>query len=340
MPLLVDQSLPDLQAYAAAQGWPAYRAGQIYSWLSRGVPSIAAMSDLPKTIRECLSRDFLLDGLTLEQRLVSALDQTTKYVFRLHDGNVIESVLMSYKHGYSVCISSQAGCRMGCTFCASTGAGFGRNLSHGEMQAQVQRIAADLGARISHVVVMGIGEPLDNYAALLAFLKAANDPAGLNISLRHIAVSTCGLIPEMLKFTDEGLPVALSVSLHAPNDAIRRRLMPIAGRYPLDDLLAACRRHTERTGRRISFEYSLFAGINDQPDHARELARRLRGMLCHVNLIPANEFPGGPYRQSDRSQIQLFQKILIREGINATVRRELGADINAACGQLRRRLEA
>jgi len=340
MRLMIDQTLDNWKTYAVAKGWPAYRAGQIQQWLSRGISSIDEMTNLPKNIREQLAEDFLVDGLTVERKIVSALDQTTKYVFRLFDGNVVESVLMHYKHGYSVCISSQAGCKMGCTFCASTGAGFGRNLSHGEMLAQVSRIGREIGERIGHVVIMGIGEPLDNYDEVVAFLKAANDPQGLNISLRHISVSTCGLVPEMLKFTDEGLPVTLSVSLHAPNDTIRQTIMPIARRYSIDELLAACRRHIERSGRRISFEYSLFAGINDQPEHARELARRLKGMLCHVNLIPANEFDGGSHRQSDRRQVEQFQQILQSAGINATIRRELGADINAACGQLRRTLEA
>jgi len=340
MRLMIDQTLEDWKSYVAAQGWPAYRAGQIQQWLSRGISSIDEMTNLPKNIREQLTADFLIDGLTVERKIVSALDQTTKYVFRLFDGNVVESVLMHYKHGYSVCISSQAGCKMGCTFCASTGAGFGRNLSHGEMLAQVSRIGREIGERIGHVVIMGIGEPLDNYDEVVAFLKAANDPQGLGISLRHISVSTCGLVPEMLKFTDEGLPVTLSVSLHAPNDTIRQSIMPIARRYSIDELLAACRRHIERSGRRISFEYSLFAGVNDQPEHARELARRLKGMLCHVNLIPANEFDGGSHRQSDRRQVEQFQQILTSAGINATIRRELGADINAACGQLRRTLEA
>ncbi|NCA98699.1 MAG: 23S rRNA (adenine(2503)-C(2))-methyltransferase RlmN [Clostridia bacterium] len=340
MRLMIDQTLEDWKTYVAAKDWPAYRAGQIQQWMSRGIGSIDEMTNLPKNIREQLAADFLVDGLTVERKIVSALDQTTKYVFRLHDGNVVESVLMHYKHGYSVCISSQAGCKMGCTFCASTGAGFGRNLSRGEMLAQVSRIGREIGERIGHVVIMGIGEPMDNYDEVVAFLKAANDPQGLSISLRHISVSTCGLVPEMLKFTDEGLPVTLSVSLHAPNDTIRQSIMPIARRYSIDELLAACRRHVEHSGRRISFEYSLFAGVNDQPEHARELARRLKGMLCHVNLIPANEFDGGTHRQSDRRQVAEFQQILLDAGINATIRRELGADINAACGQLRRTLEA
>jgi 23S rRNA (adenine2503-C2)-methyltransferase len=340
MKLMIDQTLADWQAWTREHGHPAYRAAQIQQWLARGIASIDEMSNLPKTMRDQLQAEFLLDGLQLEQRIVSAEDGTTKYVFRLHDGNVIESVLMHYKHGQSVCISSQAGCRMACTFCASTGAGFGRSLTHGEMLAQVTRIAAETGQRVGHVVVMGIGEPFDNYDEIILFLKAANDPQGLNISLRHISVSTCGLVPEMLKFTDEGLPVTLSVSLHAPNDAIRQPLMPIARRYSIDELLAACRRHVEKSGRRISFEYSLFAGVNDQPEQAYELAGRLKGLLCHVNLIPANEFDGGQHRQSSRDQVLRFQKILTDAGINATVRRELGSDINAACGQLRRRIES
>lgn len=340
MQYLYDMNRADWQAWVQAHRLPAYRADQIHQWVARGIRSPEEMTNLSRDLRNQLAESFIIDGLVLEDKFVSALDGTTKYVFRLPDGNVIESVLMHYHHGQSVCISSQAGCRMGCTFCASTGAGFGRSLSHGEMLAQVALIARDSGSRIGHVVIMGIGEPFDNYENLIRFLQAVNDPRGLGIGLRHISVSTCGLVPEMLKFTDEGLPVTLSVSLHAPNDEIRRQLMPIARRYSLPELLSACRRHTDKTGRRISFEYSLFSGLNDQPEHARELADRLRGMLCHVNLIPANEFDGGLYRQSSHQLIQNFQQILIRSGINATIRRELGTDIMAACGQLRRRLEA
>ena len=339
MRYLYDPSFDELSAWMGEHGQPAYRTGQVFRWLARGVVSYDAMTDLSRDLRAKLAADFRLDGLVEERRLVSADDGTTKYIFRLHDGNVIESVLMKYHHGYSVCISSQAGCRMGCTFCASTGAGFGRNLSSGEMLAQVALIGADCGARISNVVVMGIGEPLDNYENLVRFLRLANDERGLGIGMRHISVSTCGCVPQMVDFTDEGLPVTLSVSLHAPNDEIRRRLMPIARTYPIDRLLDACRRHVEKTGRRISFEYSLFAGVNDRPEHARELARRLRGLQCHVNLIPANEFAGGLYKRSRAEDVRTFQEILTGEGINATVRRELGTDIEAACGQLRRRLE-
>ena len=334
-----DMTLADWQYWTIDNGLPAYRAAQISQWTSRGITNWDDMSNLPRDLRSRLANAFNIDSLHLEHKLVSQLDGTAKYIFRLHDGNVIESVLMKYHHGQSVCISSQAGCKMGCTFCASTGAGFGRSLSHGEMLAQVAVIARDSGERVGHVVIMGIGEPLDNYDNLIRFLKQANDPDGLNISLRHISVSTCGLVPEMLKFTDEGLPVTLSVSLHAPNDQIRRQLMPIARRYSMEALLAACRRHTERSGRRLSFEYSLFSGINDQPEHAVELAARLKGMLCHVNLIPANEIDGGSHRQSSQKAVRSFLERLTRSGINATVRRELGSDIMAACGQLRRRIE-
>ncbi len=336
---LYDRTFDELSVWAAENGLPAYRTGQVFRWLGRGVTTFDAMTDLSKDLRAKLATDFRMDNLAVERKLVSAEDETTKYVFRLRDGNRVESVLMKYHHGYSVCISSQAGCRMGCTFCASTGAGFGRNLTAGEMLAQVALIGADCGARISNVVVMGIGEPFDNYAQLVRFLRLVNDERGLGIGMRHISVSTCGCVPEMVDFTDEGLPVTLSVSLHAPNDEIRKRLMPIARIHPIDQLLEACRRHVERTGRRISFEYSLFQGVNDRPEHALELARRLRGLQCHVNLIPANEFAGGLYRRSRPDAIRAFQDVLVREGINATVRRELGTDIDAACGQLRRRLE-
>ncbi|NLM14431.1 MAG: 23S rRNA (adenine(2503)-C(2))-methyltransferase RlmN [Clostridiaceae bacterium] len=335
-----DMTLTDWQQWVKEQNLPSYRAKQIAAWLPRGINNWAEMSDLPSDLRHRLTGFFTIDVLRLEHKLVSQIDGTAKYIFRLPDGNIIESVLLKYHHGQSVCISSQAGCRMGCVFCASTGAGFGRNLSHGDMLAQVATIARDSGDRVGHVVIMGIGEPLDNYDNLISFLKRVNDPAGLNISLRHISVSTCGLVPEMLKFTDEGLPVTLSVSLHAPNDEIRRQLMPIARRYGMDDLLAACRRHIERTGRRISFEYSLISGVNDRLDHAKALVARLKGMLCHVNLIPANEIEGSDFRQSGRKAVRQFWNCLTRSGINATVRRELGSDIMAACGQLRRRIEA
>lgn len=334
-----DFAISEWQQWVRDQQLPAYRAAQIYQWSTRGITTAEEMTNISKDLRGRLEKEFVFGGLELVNKLISQIDGTTKYIFRLHDGNIIESVLMKYKHGYSVCLSSQAGCKMGCTFCASTGAGFGRDLTAGEMLAQVSVIGRDCGQRIGHVVIMGIGEPLDNYDNLVKFLRMINDPAGLNVSLRHISVSTCGLVPDMLKFTDEGLPVTLSVSLHAPDQQIREKLMPIARVYPYEELLAACRNHIEKTGRRISFEYTMFRGVNDQPEHARKLARQLSRMLCHVNLIAANELESGGYKSSDKKTMQKFMQILMQSGINATIRRELGSDIMAACGQLRRSLE-
>lgn len=339
MRFLYDASQKEMEDWVKEKGYPRFRAGQIFQWIARGVTTFDQMTDLSKQIRAALSADYYLDGADIVHKLVSELDGTIKYILRLKDNNIIECVLMRYHHGNSICISTQAGCRMGCKFCASTGAGFGRNLTSGEMLSQVAIVSADIGERISNIVVMGIGEPLDNYDQLVLFLKAVNEPDGLGIGMRHISVSTCGLVDEMLKFTKEGLPVTLSISLHAPNDEIRKEMMPVASRYPMKELLDACRNHIRATNRRITFEYSLFSGVNDQPEHARELAKKLRGMLCHVNLIPANEFEGGSYKKSRKEAIQRFQEILTENGINTTVRRELGTDIMAACGQLRRTVE-
>lgn len=336
---LYDLTYDELAAELGRMGEPAFRAGQVYQWLGRGAGDWPAMTNLPASLRERLSRTFRLDGLRLSERRVSAIDGTIKCAFLLQDGNLVESVLMRYRHGYSICLSSQAGCRMGCAFCASARAGFGRSLTSGEMLQQVVRFAAMEGVPVHHAVVMGIGEPLDNYTELVRFLRCLNDPRGFGMGLRHVSVSTCGLVDKMINFTDEGLPVTLSVSLHAPNDGIRRRLMPIAARWTMDELLEACRRHTRVTGRRVTFEYALFDGVNDRPEHAEELAERIRGMLAHVNLIPANELESGGLKQSSGNAVRRFQDILAARGIQVTVRRELGSDIMAACGQLRRRLE-
>lgn len=339
-PYFYDMDLAAWQRWVQANGLPAYRAGQIHRWTGRGAQNWHELTDLPADLRDRLAEAFALDGLVPVERLVSRLDQTVKVVYRLRDGNLIETVLMRYRHGVTVCISSQAGCRMGCAFCASTGAGFGRNLTAGEMAAQAILLGNAENVRVSRVVVMGIGEPFDNYDNLMRFLRMANDPAGLGIGMRHLTVSTCGCVPEMLKFADEDLQVNLSISLHAPDDVTRARLMPIAKKYPLAELIRACRTYIQKTGRRITFEYSLFAGINDTPDHAKNLCGLLKGMLCHVNLIPANEFAGGPFSQSDRQAIRTFQGILDACNIPVTIRRELGSDIMAACGQLRRGLES
>ncbi len=336
---LYDVSYPEIEEWVKTKGYPKFRAKQIFQWISKGVTLFDQMSDLSKEIRSTLSEDFYIDGVVIEHKLVSAIDETIKYIIRLKDNNVIECVLMRYHHGNSICISSQAGCRMGCTFCASTGAGFGRNLSFGEMLAEVAIVSADIEDRISNIVIMGIGEPFDNYEQLILFLKAVNDPNIIGIGMRHISVSTCGLVDEMIKFTKEGLPVTLSISLHAPNDVIRKKIMPIANKYSMKELLDACRTHVRVTGRRITFEYTMFSGINDSPVHARELVKNLKGILCHVNLIPANEFEGSAFKKSSKEAIQEFKEILINNGMNATVRRELGTDILAACGQLRRTIE-
>lgn len=339
MRFLYDIAFTEIEEWVKDGGYPKFRAKQIYKWISRGITSFDQMTDLSKEIRGSLSEDFYTDGVIIENKLVSALDETIKYVMRLKDDNIIECVLMRYRHGNSICISSQAGCRMGCAFCASASAGFGRNLSSGEMLAQVAVVADDIKSRISNIVIMGIGEPFDNYDQLMSFLRTVNDPDGQGIGMRHICVSTCGLVDEMIKFTQEGLPVTLSVSLHAPNDDIRKTIMPIANRYKITQLLDACRDHVHATNRRITFEYALLCGVNDSPAHARELARQLRGILCHVNLIAANEFEGGLYRRSDDETLRRFKETLSESGINTTIRRELGSDIMAACGQLRRKIE-
>jgi len=334
-----DLTLADWENWVKVRSFPRYRAAQIYQWFVKGVQDTSRMKNLPEAIRLALSEDFILEGLTVEKEITSAIDGTKKFIFRLHDGHRIETVLMKYKVGYSICISSQAGCKMGCAFCASAHAGFGRNLTSGEMLGQITVISDIVGERIHSVVVMGIGEPFDNYEHLIAFLKAANDPLGLNLGARHITVSTCGLVPQMLEFICINIQVNLSVSLHASKDLLRRSMMPVANVYDLDTLLDACRQYVDRTGRRITFEYSLFHGINDSVQDARDLAGKLRGIHCHINLIAANEFEGSPYRRSSHEHVRLFQQTLEQMGMTVTLRREMGTDIMAACGQLRRGIE-
>lgn len=338
-PYIYDVREEELRAWMQAQGQPAYRTKQVLEWLPKGILSEEDMTNLPLALRKSLADAYNFHGLCLERCLRSQIDDTTKYVFHLGDGNGVESVFMRYQTGTSVCLSTQSGCRMGCTFCASTGIGFGRNLTAGEMYAQVAVIGRDQGERISHVVLMGIGEPLENLEEVVSLLRRLNDPKGLNISMRHITLSTCGLVPQIYKLAEEKLPITLALSLHAPNDALRQRLMPIARFYPLKDVIDAVQHYSDVTGRRLTFEYALFRDVNDRPEEARELVRLLRGRLCHVNLIPANEFPGGLYRRSTPEATKQFQSILQKAGIPCTVRRELGGDIAAACGQLRRTRE-
>ena len=312
-----------------------YRGQQIFSWIQKGVTNFDEMTNLSKQLREKLATISELKSLSVVKKLVSKIDGTIKYLMELHDGSLVECVLMEYKHGVSICISSQVGCKMGCTFCASTGVEFFRNLTAGEMLGQILTASKDSGKKIGHIVIMGVGEPLDNYDNLLRFLKLVNHPQGLNIGMRNISVSTCGLIPNILKLAEAKLQITLSVSLHAPNNEIRTSMMPISKKYHIDKLIEACKIYTEKTGRRITFEYAMVENVNDSIENANQLAKLLRGMICHVNLIPVNKVSDRPFQRSGRERIEKFSAVLKRFGIETTVRRELGSDINAACGQLR-----
>ena len=318
-------------------GYPAYRAEQVYLWLVKGVSSFEQMLNVPKALRKQLSEKYYIASAEVERKFSSKVDETVKYLFRLRDGEFVESVLMKYKHGYTICISTQVGCKMGCKFCATGKSGFVRNLTASEMLAQIQSAQLDNDIRISNIVLMGMGEPLDNYDNVLRFLRLVSVPEGLNIGMRHISLSTCGIIDKMRALANERLQLTLSVSLHAPNDDIRNQLMPINKRFGVEELLEACRFYIEKTGRRISFEYAMISGVNDADACANELARKLAGMLCHVNLIPVNgiEATKSTYKKSGRERLDSFVRILAKRGITATVRRTLGADINASCGQLR-----
>ncbi len=315
---------------------PAYRAGQVFSWLQTGVSQFGEMTNIPKSLRETLASQTVLSTLHPVKRYQSK-DGTIKYIWQLVDGECIESVVMRYHHGFSICISTQVGCRMGCKFCASTLDGKVRDLTAGELLDQVLFAEKDLGERISNVVLMGIGEPFDNYNNVITFLKNISHPKGRNLGLRHISISTCGLVDKILAFAEENLPVTLLISLHAPNNEIRNTIMPVNHKYHIESLLEACRIYIEKTRRRISFEYTLIHGVNDFDFCAKQLAEMLQGMLCHVNLIPVNPVEENGLKRSNGATIRKFQFILQQHHINATVRRELGSDISASCGQLRRK---
>ena len=293
------------------------------------------MSNLSKSLRERLDAAYIAGNLKIEQKFVSRIDETRRYLLKLEDGNYIESVLMKYHHGYTICVSSQVGCAMGCRFCASTRNGKARNLSAGEIIGQLMTVQKDLGERISNIVMMGIGEPLDNYDEVLKFLEIVNHPSGLNIGHRHITLSTCGLVPKIKDLADRQLQITLSVSLHAADDETRSEIMPVNRRYSISQLMEACRYYIKKTNRRISFEYTLISGVNDNSAEAEKLLKLLHGMLCHVNLIPVNPVKETGFKQGSRAKIEEFQRILESGGISATIRREMGADISAACGQLR-----
>ncbi|MGN1083752.1 MAG: 23S rRNA (adenine(2503)-C(2))-methyltransferase RlmN, partial [Lachnospiraceae bacterium] len=324
-------TLQELSEELSAMGEKKFRAEQLFDWLhKRQVTDFSRMTNLPETLRKRLAEEYTIVTLREVRRLSSAQDETVKFLFALPDDKVIESVFMKYKHGNSVCISSQAGCRMGCRFCASTLGGLERNLLPSEMLEQIYRIQELTGERVSNVVVMGTGEPMDNYDNLVRFLHLITSAKGQGMSIRNITVSTCGIVENMRRFAEEGLPVTLALSLHAPNDEARKRLMPVANRYPLKEVLAACDNYFEKTGRRITYEYSLVAGENDTEAEAEELGRLLRGKNCHVNLIPVNPIKERDYRQSSFKNILNFRKTLEKYSINVTIRRELGADIGAA----------
>lgn len=318
-------------------GLPKFRAVQIYKWLHQsGVDSFDEMTNISKQLRAELEEKYYISSCVIEDKYVSRLDDTVKYLFRLCDGEYVESVIMKYKYGYTICVSSQVGCKMGCTFCASTLAGFKRNLTAGEIESQLHAAQKDLGIRISHIVMMGIGEPLDNFDNVVSFLYNVNNENGLNISMRNITISSCGIVPRIYDLMSLGLQLTLTISLHAPNDEIRSSTMPINNRYPIDELLKACNEYGRVTGRRVSFEYTLIKGVNDSAENALELVSRLKGTLCHINLIPVNDVKERNNIRSSKDDIIKFQNILKRNSINATIRRTLGADINASCGQLRR----
>ena len=325
-----------LKEQLTVMGYPAFRSKQVKQWLDNGCTSFEDMTNLPLAMRQALAEAFTIPSVKILRRLESQLDETVKYLFELPDGETVESVLMKYHHGWSQCLSTQVGCRMGCSFCATGMGGLIRNLTAAEMLSQIEAAQRDRGIRVSSVVLMGMGEPLDNYDEVLKFLKMLSQEGGVHIGMRHISLSTCGLVNGIYRLMEEKLQLTLSVSLHAPNNDIRSRLMPVNRRYPVEELLKACREYIRVTGRRISFEYAMIDGVNDSDDCAYELAACLKGMLCHVNLIPANEVKGKEHRRSSAVRLKRFQQLLEQQGLTVTVRRTLGADISASCGQLRR----
>jgi 23S rRNA (adenine2503-C2)-methyltransferase len=334
---LKNLTVKELETLVQNMGEQKFRGEQIFSWIHKGIDIVDQMSNIPKELREKLNKNTYIGCLRIEKTLISKMDGTRKYLFLLEDDNIVESVLMKYTYGNSVCVSSQVGCRMGCRFCASTLGGIIRNLTAGEILDQVLMIQKDIGERVSNIVLMGSGEPLDNYIEILRFLEIINHPIGLNISLRNITLSTCGLVPQILDLADKRLQITLAVSLHAPNDTLRDQIMPINHKYPLNRLLKACKTYADKTKRRITFEYALIHNFNDEEIYAYELSNRIKGILCHVNLIPLNPINERNLRGSRQEKARRFQKILRENGIEATIRRELGSDIDAACGQLRRR---
>lgn len=334
---LKDFEYDELEKFIEEIGEKKFRAAQIFKWLNVGVTSYDEMTDLSKSLREKLSEISYVSTLKISRKLVSQIDGTVKYLFELPDGNCIESVVMRYHHGLTICISSQIGCRMGCRFCASTIGGLYRSLTAGEILNQVIFAEKDLGERISNIVLMGIGEPLDNYENVIKFLHNVNHKNGKNIGLRHITLSSCGVVPKIYDLAEENMPITLTISLHAPNDEIRSSVMPINHKYKINELMKACEYYKNKTGRRLSFEYSLIHGVNDSIKNADELAGLVKPLGAHVNLIPVNKVEERSYRKGSQSEINAFLNRLTERGVNATIRRELGSDISASCGQLRKK---
>lgn len=330
-------TLDELTDFVTENGFPKFRAKQIYDWLYKNVTDFDDMRNISADLKTFLKSSCYISVANIEKKLVSRYDKTVKYLFSFNDGECVESVVMSYKHGYSICISTQVGCKMGCTFCATGKSGFSRSLVPSEMLGQIEAAQRDLNIRISNIVLMGMGEPLDNFDNVVKFLRLVSSDNGLNIGMRHITLSTCGIVPKIYELAKLHLGITLSVSLHAPNDEIRQRTMPIARKYSIEELLKACSDYFKTTGRRVTFEYSMISGVNDSDENARELAKRLEGTQSHVNLIPVNTVEGTGYLKSNIKRQQAFIKILAAKNIGATVRRTLGSDINASCGQLKRK---
>ena len=334
---LKSMTIPEIGAVLKELGQPAFRGKQVFSWLHKGVRSYDEMTNLPQALRSRLAEEYPICPPEVVRKQESAKDGTIKYLWKLQDGNCVETVLMRYHYGNTVCISTEVGCRMGCAFCASTLGGLVRRLEPYEMLDQVLFTQLDSGLPVSHIVLMGIGEPLDNFDNVLRFLELVNSPDGMNISMRHISLSTCGLVPKIDELAKQKLQISLAISLHGPTDEIRNKIMPVNKAYPIEVLMAACRRYYDATSRRIHFEYAMIDGVNDSPAEAKELLRLLKGIQAHINLIPLNHVEESPLKPSSKAAVAKFQKILEDGGVPATVRRTLGGDIDASCGQLRRK---
>lgn len=334
---ILDYNIVELKNLMKEKGESEFRAKQIFDWIYKGTWNFNEMLNLPKALKEKLCSKFYIGIPQVMDVLVSKDKETMKFLMEYNDGNIIECVVMKYNYGNSICVSTQVGCRMGCKFCASTIEGMVRNLTCGEILGQVLKAQGEIKERISNIVLMGSGEPLDNYDNVIKFIELINSDYGLNIGQRHITLSTCGIVPKIMELADKELQITLAVSLHAPNDELRRKMMPIANKFSIDDILNACGYFIDKTKRRITFEYALVKGVNDSKELALELSEKIKGMLCHVNLIPVNEISENNLVKSSSHNVSLFYRILIEEGVEVTIRREMGTEINAACGQLRRR---